>query len=122
MEKHPWINRDQNLEETQYLLHESSSTIYERGEDSCSHQNTGYDSIRDLEIFVSVKDYVNLFTFEINKSKGEELVNCFVLGETTHSTSSSALRSSEAASSMPRAVTYKDTFMLNLVKGSGRER
>ncbi|KAL2318407.1 hypothetical protein Fmac_032283 [Flemingia macrophylla] len=47
MEKHPWINRDQNLEETQYLLHESSSTIYEHGKDSCSHQNTGYDSIRD---------------------------------------------------------------------------
>ncbi|KAL2318424.1 hypothetical protein Fmac_032300 [Flemingia macrophylla] len=47
MEKRPWINRDQNLEETQYLLDESSSSIYERGEDSSSHQNTSYDIIRD---------------------------------------------------------------------------
>ncbi|KAL2318397.1 hypothetical protein Fmac_032273 [Flemingia macrophylla] len=46
-ENHPWIHRDQNLEETQYLLNGSSSIIYERGEDSCSHHNTGYDSIRD---------------------------------------------------------------------------
>ncbi|KAL2318412.1 hypothetical protein Fmac_032288 [Flemingia macrophylla] len=51
MKMHPWINRDQNVEETQHLLHESSSSIYERGEDSCSHQNTGYDSIRDRILF-----------------------------------------------------------------------
>ncbi|XP_020225384.1 putative wall-associated receptor kinase-like 16 [Cajanus cajan] len=44
MEKHPWINRDQNLEETQCLLHEAPSSIYEHG-DSNSHQYT--DSIRD---------------------------------------------------------------------------
>ncbi|KAL2318393.1 hypothetical protein Fmac_032269 [Flemingia macrophylla] len=50
-EMHPWINRDQNVEETQHLLHESSSSIYERDEDSCSHQNTGYDSIRDRILF-----------------------------------------------------------------------
>ncbi|KAK7385089.1 hypothetical protein VNO78_30796 [Psophocarpus tetragonolobus] len=51
MEKHPWINKSQNLEETQYLLHDASpSRIYERG-DSSSHQYTeygyGYDSIKD---------------------------------------------------------------------------
>ncbi|RDX78236.1 Wall-associated receptor kinase 5, partial [Mucuna pruriens] len=46
MEKHQWINRDQNLEETQSLLHEASSRIYALG-DSSSHQYTGYDSIRD---------------------------------------------------------------------------
>ncbi|XP_061358734.1 putative wall-associated receptor kinase-like 16 [Gastrolobium bilobum] len=46
MEKHPWINTDVNLEETHYLLHEASSSIREHG-DSSSHQNTGYDSIKD---------------------------------------------------------------------------
>ncbi|KAK7303667.1 hypothetical protein RJT34_14579 [Clitoria ternatea] len=46
LEKHPWINSDQNLEESQYLLHEASSRIYEHG-DSSSQQYTGYDSIRD---------------------------------------------------------------------------
>ncbi|XP_061340123.1 wall-associated receptor kinase 5-like [Gastrolobium bilobum] len=46
MEKHPWINTDVNLEETHYLLHEASSSIHEHG-DSSSHQNTGYDGIKD---------------------------------------------------------------------------
>ncbi|XP_061336482.1 wall-associated receptor kinase 2-like [Gastrolobium bilobum] len=46
MEKHPWINTDVNLEETHYLLHEASSSIHEHG-DSSSHQNSGYDSIKD---------------------------------------------------------------------------
>ncbi|KAK7303666.1 hypothetical protein RJT34_14578 [Clitoria ternatea] len=46
MKNHPWTNADQNLEESQYLLHEASSGIYEHG-DSSSHQYTGYDSIRD---------------------------------------------------------------------------
>ncbi|KAK7385095.1 hypothetical protein VNO78_30808 [Psophocarpus tetragonolobus] len=42
MEKHPWINKSQNLEETQYLLHDASpSRIYARG-DSSSHQYTEY--------------------------------------------------------------------------------
>ncbi|XP_027368308.1 putative wall-associated receptor kinase-like 16 [Abrus precatorius] len=47
IEKHPWIKRDQNLEETQNLLGETSSSLYEHG-DSGSHQYTnGYDSIMD---------------------------------------------------------------------------
>ncbi|XP_061372204.1 uncharacterized protein LOC133314700 [Gastrolobium bilobum] len=46
MEKQPWINTDVNLEETHYLHHEASSSIQEHG-DSSSHQNTGYDSIKD---------------------------------------------------------------------------
>ncbi|KAK7301433.1 hypothetical protein RJT34_12297 [Clitoria ternatea] len=46
MKNHPWTNADQILEESQYLLHEASSSIYEHG-DSSSHQYTGYDSIRD---------------------------------------------------------------------------
>ncbi|KAG4965820.1 hypothetical protein AAZV13_14G128700 [Glycine max] len=46
-EKHPWISGDQNIEETQFLLHDASSSIYADG-DSSSHQyTTGYDSIRD---------------------------------------------------------------------------
>ncbi|KHN15520.1 Wall-associated receptor kinase 2 [Glycine soja] len=46
MEKHPWINREKNLEETQYLLHDAPSKIYEH-RDSSSLQYNGYDSIRD---------------------------------------------------------------------------
>ncbi|CAJ1971958.1 unnamed protein product [Sphenostylis stenocarpa] len=46
MEKHPWINTDQNLEEAQYLLREASPSVYEPG-DSSSHQFTGVDSIND---------------------------------------------------------------------------
>ncbi|KAK7301436.1 hypothetical protein RJT34_12300 [Clitoria ternatea] len=34
LEKHPWINSDQNLDESQYLLHEASSRIYEHGDSS----------------------------------------------------------------------------------------
>ncbi|CAJ1971952.1 unnamed protein product [Sphenostylis stenocarpa] len=49
MEKHPWINNTgQNFEESQYLLGEAQSTR-EHG-DSSSQQNTGYDSLRQLEL------------------------------------------------------------------------
>ncbi|KAG4958465.1 hypothetical protein AAZX31_13G022600 [Glycine max] len=54
MEKHPWINTDQNVEETQHLLHEASSSIYELG-DSSSHQYAGYDSIRD-HVLIALDD------------------------------------------------------------------
>ncbi|XP_020225379.2 wall-associated receptor kinase 2 [Cajanus cajan] len=47
MEKHPWTNKSQNFDETQYLLHEAYT--HKHG-DSGSHQNTGYDSLRDLEL------------------------------------------------------------------------
>ena len=46
MDKHSWINADINLEESHYLLHESSTSIYELG-DSSSHGNIGYDSLKD---------------------------------------------------------------------------
>jgi len=46
MNKHSWINDDLNVEESHYLLHESSTSIYELG-DSSSHGNIGYDSLKD---------------------------------------------------------------------------
>jgi serine/threonine protein kinase len=46
MDKHSWINADLNVEESHYLLHESSTSIYELG-DSSSHGNSGYDSLKD---------------------------------------------------------------------------
>ncbi|KAK7385114.1 hypothetical protein VNO78_30825 [Psophocarpus tetragonolobus] len=48
MEKHPWDNKSQNFEETEYLLHEARST-HGRG-DSSGHQNTGFDTMRDVEL------------------------------------------------------------------------
>ncbi|KAK7275529.1 hypothetical protein RIF29_16648 [Crotalaria pallida] len=52
MDKHPWSNTEQNLEESQYLLHEANST-FEHGNSSSYHQTTaGYDSLRDLELIV----------------------------------------------------------------------
>ncbi|KAK7275582.1 hypothetical protein RIF29_16701 [Crotalaria pallida] len=52
MDKHPWSNTKQNLEESQYLLHEANST-FEHGDSSSYHQTTaGYDSLRDLELIV----------------------------------------------------------------------
>ncbi|KAG4382761.1 hypothetical protein GLYMA_14G157600v4 [Glycine max] len=48
MEKHPWTNKSQNFQETQYLLHEAYSTR-EHG-DSSDLQSTGYDSLRNLEL------------------------------------------------------------------------
>ncbi|RDX65315.1 Wall-associated receptor kinase 2, partial [Mucuna pruriens] len=48
VEKHPWTNTGQISEEAQFLLHEACST-HEHG-DSTGHQNTGYDSLRDLEL------------------------------------------------------------------------
>ncbi|XP_057442738.1 putative wall-associated receptor kinase-like 16 [Lotus japonicus] len=47
MEKHPWTNKEQDLEETRYLLHEEASNIYYECGDSSSLQNTGYDTSRD---------------------------------------------------------------------------
>ncbi|GAU15132.1 hypothetical protein TSUD_08700 [Trifolium subterraneum] len=51
MDKHSWINDDLNVEENQYLLHESSSSIYETG-DSSKHGDIGYDSLKDQALIV----------------------------------------------------------------------
>ncbi|KAK8473146.1 hypothetical protein PHAVU_001G066400 [Phaseolus vulgaris] len=48
-EKHPWINTGKNFEEGQYLLHEAQSS-HEHGDSSSAQQNTGYDSLRALEL------------------------------------------------------------------------
>ncbi|KAL5148642.1 Wall-associated receptor kinase 2 [Glycine soja] len=48
MEKQPRTNAGQNFEETQYLLHGAYST-HENG-DSSGQQNTGFDSLRDIEL------------------------------------------------------------------------
>ncbi|KAK7385111.1 hypothetical protein VNO78_30822 [Psophocarpus tetragonolobus] len=53
-EKHPWINIDKNVEETRYLLHDASSSIYEPG-DSSNNQYAGYDSIRD-HVLITLDD------------------------------------------------------------------
>ncbi|KAK2399073.1 putative wall-associated receptor kinase [Trifolium repens] len=51
MDKHSWINDDLNVEESRYLLHESSSSIYETG-DSSKHGDIGYDSLKDQVLIV----------------------------------------------------------------------
>lgn len=51
MEKHSWINEDINVEESHYLLNESSSSIYEHG-DSSKHGDIGYDSLKDHALIV----------------------------------------------------------------------
>ncbi|KAL2318420.1 hypothetical protein Fmac_032296 [Flemingia macrophylla] len=51
MKNHPWINADQNVEETRHLLHETSSNVYEPGNSSI-HQYSGYDSLRDRALDV----------------------------------------------------------------------
>jgi serine/threonine protein kinase len=51
MDKHSWINDDLNVEESRYLLHESSSSIYETG-DSSIHGDIGYDSLKDQPLIV----------------------------------------------------------------------
>nr|XP_007161410.1 hypothetical protein PHAVU_001G066400g [Phaseolus vulgaris]ESW33404.1 hypothetical protein PHAVU_001G066400g [Phaseolus vulgaris] len=48
-EKHPWINTSKNFLEGQYLLHEAQSS-HEHGDSSSAQQNTGYDSLRALEL------------------------------------------------------------------------
>ncbi|KAK7378132.1 hypothetical protein VNO80_03569 [Phaseolus coccineus] len=48
MDKHPWTNTSQNFEESQYMLSEPQSTR-EHG-DSSGQQNTGFDSLRELEL------------------------------------------------------------------------
>ncbi|WVY89904.1 hypothetical protein V8G54_035418 [Vigna mungo] len=48
-EKHPWINTGRNFEESEYLLYEAQSS-YEHGDSSSGQQNTGYDTLRELEL------------------------------------------------------------------------
>ncbi|BAT82169.1 hypothetical protein VIGAN_03213600 [Vigna angularis var. angularis] len=47
--KHPWINAGRNFEESEYLLYEAQSS-YEHGDSSSGQQNTGYDTLRELEL------------------------------------------------------------------------
>ncbi|CAJ2674908.1 unnamed protein product [Trifolium pratense] len=54
MDKHSWINEDLNVEESRYLLHESSSSIYELG-DSSKHGDIGYDSLKD-HVLIALDD------------------------------------------------------------------
>jgi hypothetical protein len=54
MDKHSWINEDQNVEESRYLLHESSSSIYELG-DSSKRGDIGYDSLKD-HVLIALDD------------------------------------------------------------------
>jgi hypothetical protein len=54
MDKHSWINEDQNVEESRYLLHESSSSIYELG-DSSKRGDIGYDSLKD-HVLIAMDD------------------------------------------------------------------
>jgi len=51
MDKHSWINDDLNVEESRYLLHESSSSLHEPGHSS-KHGDIGYDSLKELELVV----------------------------------------------------------------------
>jgi len=54
MDKHSWINDDLNVEESRYLLHESSSSFYEPG-DSSTHGDIGYDSLKD-HVLIALDD------------------------------------------------------------------
>ncbi|RHN76862.1 putative protein kinase RLK-Pelle-WAK family [Medicago truncatula] len=54
MNKHSWINDDSNVEESRYLLHESSSSLYEPG-DSITHGDIGYDSLKD-HVLIALDD------------------------------------------------------------------
>ncbi|KEH39810.1 wall-associated receptor kinase-like protein, putative [Medicago truncatula] len=54
MNKHSWIKDDSNVEESRYLLHESSSSIYEPG-DSNKHGDIGYDSLKD-HVLITLDD------------------------------------------------------------------
>ncbi|KEH39809.1 wall associated kinase-like protein, putative [Medicago truncatula] len=54
MNKHSWIKDDSNVEESRYLLHESSSSIYEPG-DSITHGDIGYDSLKD-HVLIALDD------------------------------------------------------------------
>ncbi|XP_057442736.1 wall-associated receptor kinase 2-like [Lotus japonicus] len=47
IEKHPWTSKEQDLDETQYLLGKASSSIYETGDSSNFGYTTGYDSLKD---------------------------------------------------------------------------
>ena len=48
-EKRPWINTGKNFEEDQNLLHEAQNSR-EHGDSSSAQQDTGYDSLRALEL------------------------------------------------------------------------
>jgi len=52
--KHSWINDDLNVEESLYLLHESSSSLNEPG-DSSKHGDMGYDSLKD-HVLIALDD------------------------------------------------------------------
>jgi serine/threonine protein kinase len=54
VDKHSWINEDLNVEESHYLLHESSSSIYELG-DSSKRGDIGYDSLKD-HVLIALDD------------------------------------------------------------------
>ncbi|KEH39811.1 wall-associated receptor kinase-like protein [Medicago truncatula] len=54
MNKHSWINDDSNVEESRFLLHESSSSFYEPG-DSITHGDIGYDSLKD-HVLIALDD------------------------------------------------------------------
>ncbi|XP_058724818.1 putative wall-associated receptor kinase-like 16 [Vicia villosa] len=54
MNKHSWINEDINVEESRYLLHESSSRIDELG-DSSKQGDYGYDSLKD-HVLIALDD------------------------------------------------------------------
>jgi len=52
MEKHPWNDTEQNFEESQYLLHEASCSIYNETGDSYNPGYSGYDSLKDQPLIV----------------------------------------------------------------------
>jgi serine/threonine protein kinase len=54
MDKHSWINEDLNVEVSRYLLHESSSSIFELG-DSSKRGDIGYDSLKD-HVLIALDD------------------------------------------------------------------
>jgi len=54
MNKHSWINDDTNVEESLYLLHESTSSLYEPG-DSSTHGDNRYDSLKD-HVLIALDD------------------------------------------------------------------
>jgi len=54
MDKHSWINDDLNVDESRYLLHESSSSLYDLG-DSSKHGDNGYDSLKD-HVLIALDD------------------------------------------------------------------
>ncbi|XP_058724817.1 putative wall-associated receptor kinase-like 16 [Vicia villosa] len=54
IDKQSWIYEDVNIEESRYLLHESSSSLYELG-DSSKQGDYGYDSLKD-HVLIALDD------------------------------------------------------------------